>query len=521
MKETKCSKIEIVLSFVLIIALLVYAIANAPLMTKPLEQLKQDGSFKNFIDHVHSAYVSDDLVGKNDLIHINGAFARATNRRIYNNVALLKNGMLASSTSYPVDITGQGEALVELSNFVESQDGHFLYVQAGNKADLPGETLLTGMTDYNDENADHLLAFLKAAQVNCLDLRPVLNADAEALEKYYFKTDHHWNFDGAFVGFGMIAEKLSELVEGQPLDCTYTDPQMWNTYVLKDHFLGSRGKRVGKYYAGVDDVKYYTPKFDTDMSFTVHRYNSLVKGTFEETVMQSEYLERTDYMTTNPYALYIGGDYPLVFHRNDQAPNDMKVLMIKDSYTLPVQAFMSTLFSEIDVIDPRHFSESTIIEYVDQHDFDLVIFMVTTSSLAMEVYTTSIGTDDHTEKELTIVADIGRIVLPADNAGYNFQAIPLTLEANKQYRLHIGSVDVLEGEAEAAVIRVYDFAAKQTLQTITLDIEYISANDGFTWYFTIPDTNVEDIGVLLYSGIVGKTEGISLAYNDVTVSQVD
>lgn len=521
MNETKCSKIEIVLSFVLIIALLVYAIANASLMTKPLEQLQQDGNFNNFIDNVHTAYVSDELVGKNDLIHVNGAFARATNRWIYNNVALLKNGMLTSSTSHRVDITRQGEALVELSNFVERKGGHFLYVQAGNKADLLGETLPIGMKDYNDENADNMLVFLNSAQVNCLDLRPVLNADAEALEKYYFKTDHHWNYDGAFAGFGMIVEKLSELVEGQPLDCTYTDPQMWNTHVLKDHFLGSLGKRVGQYYTGVDDVKYYTPKFDTDMSFTVHHYSHFAKGKFEETVLRTEYLEKNDYMTTDSYVLYIGGGYPLVYHRNDQAPNDMKVLMIKDSYTIPVQAFMSTLFAEVDVIDPRYFSANTIIEYIDQYDFDLVIYMVTTTAFSISQYTTCIGTDDHQEEKLTVVSESDSIVLPAGNTGYTNTRLPITWQKNQTYKLHIGSIDVLEGEAEAAVLRVYDFATKRTLQTITLDIEYISANDGFIWYFTIPETNVEDIGVLLYSGIVGKTAGISLGYNNVTVSLVE
>ena len=219
-----------------------------------------------------------------------------------------------------------------------------------------------------------------------LDLRPYLSANVDLINKYYFKTDHHWNFTGAFVGFGKIAEKVAVMFPEKEIDLTYTKWEQWESHTLEKWFLGSRGKRVGMLFAGVDDITWYTPKFETNMYRSVPKYNAVFEGDFVKTNIREKYIEKKDYFKDNPYCLYIGGDYPIVHHKNYLPVTDMKLLIVKDSYTSPVQAYLSTMFTEIDVIDPRHFKETGVAEYVKESQPDLVILMMNPSVFGVSDY---------------------------------------------------------------------------------------------------------------------------------------
>ena len=98
--------------------------------------------------------------------------------------------------------------------------------------------------------------------------------------------------------------------------------------------MGSLGKRVGTYFAGADDFTYYTPNFETKISRFVSNHKTFYKGDFTTANLDLKYLDGKDYFGHNVYCLYIGGDYPLVKHRNIDAPSKTKILLIKDSFSL-------------------------------------------------------------------------------------------------------------------------------------------------------------------------------------------
>ena len=53
---------------------------------------------------------------------------------------------------------------------------------------------------------------------------------------------------------------------------------------------------------------------------------------------------------------------------------------------MPVQAFMSTEFEEVDVIDPRHYN-SSIAEYCAENKPDIVIMLINVESISNSAYT--------------------------------------------------------------------------------------------------------------------------------------
>ena len=146
------------------------------------------------------------------------------------------------------------------------------------------------MESYANENADELLQMLTAKGVNLLDLRPYLSGTVELIEQNYFVTDHHWNYDGAFTAFQKISERTEELFPGLEMELTYTERSNWKGETLENWFLGSRGKRVGAWFAGTDDFTWYVPAFETNMSCAVPKYRSLYHGTFEKANLREKYI---------------------------------------------------------------------------------------------------------------------------------------------------------------------------------------------------------------------------------------
>ena len=145
-------------------------------------------------------------------------------------------------------------------------------MQAPVKVDLQGKLLYEGTVAYGNQNADQLLGILKENNVDCIDLRTDIAATPELVEKYFFKTDHHWTPEGAFKAFEIVLNDLYEKYPDANIDLSLTDPDKWNVTEYQNCFLGSHGKRVGIFYAGVDDFLLYTPKFDTDMSMYIPKH---------------------------------------------------------------------------------------------------------------------------------------------------------------------------------------------------------------------------------------------------------
>ena len=145
-------------------------------------------------------------------------------------------------------------------------------------------------------------------------------------------------------------------------------------------FLGSIGKRIGKYYSGVDDFEYILPKFETNL--VVKKGEQETAGNFEDTVIVKELIEDKD-IKSNRYACYFGRDYSEIIIKNKSINTDNKMLIIQDSYGLVFSAMMSLRTSEVRVIDLRHFKQNEI-EYINNYNPDIVIIMYNPSIFSVQ-----------------------------------------------------------------------------------------------------------------------------------------
>ncbi len=351
-----------------------FAVANAGIAFESVKKLiAGEESFSEFTDVVETVF-EDETVYRTDFVNLNGLAARIAQRRVLNNVVKLKNGALSELIHYG-STTGHAEETVSLAQYLNERGIKFAFMQAPGKID-PEKTLLPeGLNDDSARIADEFDSYLAENGVSVVDLRALYDYGDGYFESFS-KTDHHWTSLGAFQGFARIAEYLEETFPNESFDETCLDIDNYVIETYDDWFLGSYGKRTGIYYTGVDDFDLIYPDFPTDITTVIDKYKIARRGDFcAANILQKSLENGNDYFNVSTYHCYIGGDYPLVIHYNHLTDNGLKVAILKDSYALPVQAFLSTLCEQVLVVDLRHYSECEAADLLAMYDPDVVLLM--------------------------------------------------------------------------------------------------------------------------------------------------
>lgn len=342
---------------------------------------------------------SEEVPLKNSFIELHGLTQRVMgNRYVYdadstNNVAKLSDGCLASCSSKPSGIEKNIEsAMMSFTEFLESRDIPGMYVQLPYSADVDDPRIPAGVENYVNEDADRVVELFREFGWNTYDLRDEMRNSGREWSSFFFKTDHHWTPQTALWAGKKICEKLNADY-GFGIDAEILSEDNFNKTLYEDWFLGSRGKRVGKYYTGVDDYTLLEPKFETDMEHYILRKTGTKgdreiykSGTFSETMLFRNHLDERDYYRLNVHNTYSGGNYPLTIMLNKKLGGG-KILIIRDSFSNPLAPFLSlAACRELYTLDVRYEGLPMLpTEYIDQIKPDLVI-LAFNAALSKDVF---------------------------------------------------------------------------------------------------------------------------------------
>ena len=504
-----------IITAVFVIAWIRFAYLNKAIVVEPIQKyFVKEYTFQQARDDIVANYPAN-LEEKYEFINLNGLYVKVSGGRMCNDIIKLDNGSL-TAVSLPYDITGNAQKAIDLKNQLDEMGIDFIYVQSPFKTN--SELVPYGLEDATDINVD---AFLKEidGKVDYIDLRPYITDSGEHINQYFYKTDHHWNPLGAFKAFQIVSEYLQSEYPQEKILGEYQNIENWEINKKENWFLGSRGKRTGTYFGGVDDLIWLTPKFDTEMSFANIYKDEFYSGDFYKANIREEYIKERDYFLKNAYCVYIGGDYPLVQHRNALAPVDKKVIIVKDSFILPLQSYFSTVFSEVDVIDMRYYTAGTLYEYIDESRPDIVIMNFNGGGVTGDaLFGTGINEYASNNNECIISQnDTISIAASADGA-YNYVSVYDGVEAGKRYTLMCDSVDVVQGKPEGISVKLYDEPTTKIYDCSMWDIGYCEKKGSYEWTFTAPP-DVENLKVLVYSGIAGHTNGNAITLSNVRLVQ--
>ena len=275
-------------------------------------------------------------------------------------------------------------SIVELKNELDKAGIPLLYVQAPFKVSDKEQTLPINITDYADSNADDFLKGLKENNIQYLDLRPLLRAGKKTQNELFFDTDHHWRIETAFDATWFIGRLLNKEY-GFSIDEKIMNLESYHIKTYKNFFQGSMGRRVGVLYGGVDDFTLITPAFRTNLTVERHdkSYEEVITGPFEASMLVKSNIDEDLPIDTNRYAVYRGDNAELVFKNNLEAANS--VILIKDSFGLPVYSFLAPAIKETSALDMRYFDKN-VVEYAKENNPDVVIIMYNADSFNDEMF---------------------------------------------------------------------------------------------------------------------------------------
>jgi len=339
--------------------------------------------YNNLKANLESVF-SSNIVGKYKYIDIYGQIQNMMQKKVVEDVEDNKRVIKLSNDDltfiYPdKDVTNWINKISAVSDYSKENNIYMLYANAPWKV-AENAKLPFYLKDYVTNVKNNFITGIEKNKVNIINLEEKLEGN---VNEWFFKTDHHWNIETAFNAYELIMKNIDKNVEIN-LQKKYLND--YSKRVYKDIFLGTYGKRVGKYYVGVDDFSYILPNFKTSLDVINNidwdKESSHLIGEFEKVFTYPEYLENDELdRKMSTYYTYSEGTKAEVKISNLKAYNNKKILILKDSFADPIYPFISLNFKETRVIDVRRFRAIRLYSYIEKFEPDVILFIHTPSSL--------------------------------------------------------------------------------------------------------------------------------------------
>ncbi len=530
MDDRKPGRFGIFTALLALLLLLVLAAANAGLAMEPLRRFfGGEADFRQAAREISDAFLSDDFRPKEEAVTLNGLFAQAAGRRVYRSVVRLSDGSLTSLNTDAVQPRAEVRRTAAFSDFLAKQGIPLLCVIAPYKVPLDaGDLLPAGLEDASNIQRDAFLRGLEERGVAALDLRPLFSAAPEQSARNFYRTDHHWTPAAARAASEEILKRLESLL-GTSLDRSLADPACWESHELPDWWIGSSGKRVGPLFAGTDPLLWLTPRFQTLQSFSFSRTNreyGFRKGDYASVCLYlDEYTAGRDLYHLSGDAVYMDKLYPLGIHRNLNAPNPKRILLIGDSFCRSVQTFLAVEFAEVHMLDPRYYEASSLAQYAAWTRPDAVVILSQTLSGSFFVDSGAEAQESWQNAHPARETLLSGAAVSAAAGSPESQKVPKEIEKGQVYHLsfHQVSCDGPLPECVSAVL--VEQPSGEVAGALVFDTDYGNAAQSFSWSFAVPDgardAEEKAYGLLLVPGLpeTRNAPAASAVFSGVTLER--
>ena len=218
------------------------------------------------------------------------------------------------------------------------------------------------LSGYVDSFKDKLSSKIKVANMDITSL--------EQYKNYFYKTDHHWNMNGALAGYYDIMDILGKA----PVD----NLEVVNKRERK--FYGSMAKSVlnNKTYDYILDID---KKLD---------YDILVNGKQASEVFKPRQIRLDrDYLYYDYYVQYFNGQYGEIcydYHKDKEE----NLLILSDSYAWQIDYLIASSFNKTYVVNLRYDKwkkeDLNLEEYMKERNIKKVLFLYEGGSMMFDQY---------------------------------------------------------------------------------------------------------------------------------------
>lgn len=346
-------------------------LAQAPKLTA---ESVWDGSFgKDF-----ESWLCDHSPQRDSVLKLKTAADISIFHRPVVNDIVVKDDILLPFNSYKAASTDKqikrlgifAQNLNDINTKVKEYGGAFVFSAVPSQAVYYSDlypSYLNKRDDITDVVMPFLRDYIKRNDIAFADMSKV----AEELGKPDYmssKTDHHYSLKGAVTTWRTIIDKV---YESSGIEIFFPQDSEIEYTQYPNQYLGSRNRKImGLRY---NDEKLLRANFKNDVAF--ERFNNGEKS------VPLLYAEPEDSSSPLSYTLYMGGDFgnTVIKTYRENLPN---VLIYGASFTNAVEAIAYIGCNELHSIDLRHYSEMSVLEYIEKYKPDVVVGIFDWSNLA-------------------------------------------------------------------------------------------------------------------------------------------
>ena len=299
--------------------------------------------FSGKFDDDFETWFSDHFVNRDSWIELKSAVRKHTGSIENNGVYYAEDGHLIKQFQ-TYDNTTLQQNIDTINEFCTAQGikGNILLVPTASTTE--SQLLPLGSWDI-DQYA--LLDEIKAQFTDQTFIE--VAGELSGRDNLYFKTDHHWNEAGAWVGY----EAIMKQVIGR-------DPERFKFELVSTNFCGTMYSKSGAFWTKPDGIYKFTSK-EKDLTVTV-TYDD---GTVTDTLFNDERLNEKD-----QYTYYLDGNHAEV-KISTNAGTGKKAVIVKDSYAHILVPYLAAYYDEIDMIDLRYYHSPVSDLLTDKEQTDV------------------------------------------------------------------------------------------------------------------------------------------------------
>lgn len=357
-----------------IIFLLIIGIAGffsaSNLMNQYINDIASDNEWTDKAGNKLESDIGSSFFAKYVFVDLNGFLRNLFGQREMNGIIKLNNGYLITPMEEcpEDDLKIFTERTSEFNEYLKRRGTPLLYVNTPYTTGKFDPELPVGTVDHSNDNADRLLTMFEDAGIETLDIREVMKADGLSHYDMMYKTDHHWTTEAGFYTAGIIQNYIAEKT-GCEIDPRVSDQNSYTFTKYENWHIGARGLRTGKYFTGVDDFTLITPNFETEIQ---NPYGEI--GNIQRFFQKTELLDKPGDPSRYVYDTVLGGPAFLGHYKNLKSVNDVKVLILGDSYAKAVNPYLIMQFSEVNCLY-NDFVGGITPKVIEEYDPDVVVML--------------------------------------------------------------------------------------------------------------------------------------------------
>lgn len=283
------------------------------------------GEFGNDIE----TYLADHMPFRDFFVGFNSYFEIATGRNGAADIYLTKDNSLVEAPAV-FNQTNVDKNMNAINKFAENNSIKVDLMIVPSAGWASRNNILKPSKEYNDSEYINTIYSMASPVINTVNVTNVFDNPL-----LYYKTDHHWNSEGAYVGYKTYMEKIGK------------EYKQKDEFVIEkiNGFFGSTYSRAALWLTSSEELELW--KGSTGITVTNGESDKEHGGIF--------YRERLK--ETDKYTVFLDGNHSIVRIHNPNAKTNETILVVRDSYSNCLGGFLCETYENVILVDLRYYKK--------------------------------------------------------------------------------------------------------------------------------------------------------------------